>query len=391
MIGIRFDRNELAGAFGDIGTDFPLITGMILASGMNPAAVLTIFGALQIASGLLYRMPMPVQPLKAVAALAIAGNLAPETIMGGGLAIGIVMLVLVATGLINWCARVIPKPVIRGIQFGLGLKLALLAMGNYMLRDGWSGAVLAALSFGFIVYFLGHRRYPPAILVIGLGLLYALLFRNPAAAGALTPGFVLPTLRVPAAHDIWQGFLLLALAQIPLSLGNSVLATQQIAHDLYPERNITVRRIGLSFSLFNIVAPFFGGIPVCHGSGGIAGHHTFGGRTGGSVLLYGGFYLLIGLCFSRGFGQIINFFPMPVLGVILLFEGLLLMRFISDTVTDHVAFPLALLVGLAAAGLPYGFLIGLVGGTLLDILARRFNLGLFAVPTHIQTKREKQP
>src|ERR1700740_1972672 len=125
---IRFDRNEFSGAFGDMGTDFPLIAGMILAAGLNPASVLTLFGAMQILTGLLYGMPMPAQPLKAMAVLVISQKASGAELFGAALAIGIVMLVLAATGLLTRAANVVPKAVVRGIQFGLGLQLASLAL-----------------------------------------------------------------------------------------------------------------------------------------------------------------------------------------------------------------------------------------------------------------------
>src|SRR3712207_2459251 len=142
---IRFDRNELAGAFGDLGTDLPLIIGVIAASDLDSASVLTIFGLLQLFSGLWYGMPMPVQPLKAFAAIVIAQKVPAATIYGGGLAIGIIMLVLSLTGLINWLARVVPKPVIRGIQLGLGFQLATLALKEYVQADALGGYILAAV------------------------------------------------------------------------------------------------------------------------------------------------------------------------------------------------------------------------------------------------------
>jgi hypothetical protein len=126
--GIQFNRNELAGAFGDIGTDIPLIIGMILASGMDAASVLTVFGLLQVQSGFTYRIPMPIQPLKAVAALVIAQRLPASVVFGGGLAIGLFMLPLAGFGLLDRLAKIIPKSVVRGIQFGLGLTLCRLAL-----------------------------------------------------------------------------------------------------------------------------------------------------------------------------------------------------------------------------------------------------------------------
>src|SRR5438067_1003343 len=99
---IRFDRNELSGAFGDMGTDFPLIAGMILAAGLNPASVLTLFGTMQILTGLLYGIPMPAQPLKAMAVIVISQKASGAMLYGAGLAIGVVMLILAGTGLLGW-------------------------------------------------------------------------------------------------------------------------------------------------------------------------------------------------------------------------------------------------------------------------------------------------
>ena len=372
---IRFDRNEWSGAFGDIGTDLPLITGMILVSGIDAASVLIVFGIMQILTAWLYGIPMPVQPLKAVAAIVIAERLTGSVIYGAGLAIGFTMLFLTVTGLIDWLGRVIPKAVIRGIQFGLGAKLALLALTNFVQAEGATGYVLAAIAFVMVIGLLGNRKYPPALFVIMLGLLYSFLFKT--HAGILEPSFrfALPQLHAPSIQDIFLGFFVLALPQIPLSLGNSIYATKQIANDLFPEKEITVRKIGLTYSLMNIVAPFMGGVPVCHGSGGMAGHYAFGGRTGGSVVIYGSMYLLLGLFFSGSFNGVITIFPLPILGVILFFEGLTLMRLIEDTVYPRAHLSIALLVGLIAVGLPYGFLIGMIVGTLLAFVSERYQIG----------------
>src|SRR3982074_994942 len=149
--GIRFDRNELAGAFGDIGTDLPLIVGVILAAHLDAASALILFGAMQSRTALRYQMPMPVQPLKAVAALVIAQKISGNVLFGGGLAIGILMLLLTITGLVDLLARVVPKAVVRGVQFGLGLQLATLALKDYVHVDGARGYVLAAIAFALIV------------------------------------------------------------------------------------------------------------------------------------------------------------------------------------------------------------------------------------------------
>lgn len=380
---LRFDRNELSGAFGDLGTDLPLIVGMVTASGLDAASVLILFGAMQVFTGVVYRMPMPVQPLKAVAAIVIAQRLAPEVIFGGGLAIGLLMLGLALSGLLGWLARVVPRVVVRGLQFGLGLQLALLALREYVPSLGAPGYALAIASFTIVVLLLGNRRMPPAPVVIALGVGYALLFTVSPRTIAAGAGFALPGIHLPAWSDVVAGFLLLALPQIPLSLGNSVLATRQVAADLFPERApLTVRRIGVTYGIMNVVAPFLGGIPTCHGSGGMAGHYALGGRTGGSVVIYGAMYLLLGTTLSGAFESVVQVFPRPMLGVLLLVEGVALVVLLRDLVPARGGAPqelaLAMLVGLVAVGLPYGYLVGLVLGVVLAALLERGRIALEA-------------
>ncbi len=373
---IRFDRNELAGAFGDIGTDLPLVVGMILAAGLDSVSVLIIYGAMQVFTGFFYRLPMAVQPLKAVAVMVIAQSAAkqitPEILYGGGFAIGLTMLLLTVTGLVDWLGRVIPKVVVRGIQFGLGLQLAGLALKDYVQREGVGGYWLAAIAFVISLLLYQNRKYPSAIFVLILGAIYSLV-RVKLDLYSVTQqiGFKVPKIRPLAWQNIWAGFLLLALPQVPLSIGNSILAARQTAQDLFSDRAPSLKKISFTYSLMNLINPFFGGIPTCHGSGGLAGHYAFGARTGGSVIIYGALYLTIGLFFSSGFQNVIQVFPMPILGVILLFEGLALMLLIRDMTDSKRDFFLALLVGLMASALPYGYLIALVVGTILARLWRK--------------------
>jgi len=373
---VRFDRNEISGAFGDLGTDFPLLVGMILATDLDPAAVLIMFGAMQVLTGLLYGIPMPAQPLKAMAVLVITQHVPSGVLAGGGLAIGFVMLALVTSGLIDALARAIPKAVVRGIQFGLGLQLATLALKDYLPAEGLAGYALGALTFAVVLLLIGNRRFPPAPFAVALGLVYALVLRVDAASLAGSAGLSLPHWSVPTWDHVWTGFLVLAIPQIPLSLGNSILATQQVAHDLFPDKPLTVRRIGFTYALMNLINPFLGGVPTCHGSGGMAGHFAFGARTGGSVILYGSMFLVIGLFLAGGFDQVVHLFPRPVLGVILLFEALTLIGLVRDTVSDKGGFAIVVLVGLFAVALPYGYVVGLVAGALLTHLTNRGLVGL---------------
>ncbi len=366
--GIRFDRNELAGAFGDLGTVLPLIVGMILAARLDCASVLIMFGLMQIFTGLRYRIPMPVQPLKAMATLVIAQKLTGSILYGAGLAIGVVMLFLTMSGLLARLGRAIPPTVVRGLQFGLALQLGILALREYVPSDGPWGFALAIVAFVIGLVFLGNRRIPAALLLVGLGVLYASFRLQP---GQIASSFALhlPQFHVPTWSDIAQGFLLLAIPQLPLSLGNSILATRQVSQDLFPERAVDLKTIGLTYSLMNLVNPFLGGIPTCHGAGGMAGHHAFGGRTGGSVVICGLAFIGVGLFLSQGFAAMVAAFPLPVLGVLLLFEALSLIGLTRLATSSRGDFLVVALVGFLAVGLPYGFLVGMLVGTLVVALS----------------------
>jgi len=293
-------------------------------------------------------------------------------LFGGGLSIGVVMLVLTLTGGLTLLTRVIPVCVVRGVQLGLGLSLASLALTKYMPAAGVPGYVLGACGVLVMAALWGNRRVPPGLLLIALGVIYALFTGLDVRAIGNGLGITVPALHAPGWSDIWTGFLVLAIPQLPLSTSNSVIATHQTIHDLFPGRRVSTRMIGVTYALANLIAPWLGGIPVCHGCGGLAGHYAFGARTGGSAVIYGAFYVLLGGCFSRPLQEVLKVFPHPILGVVLLFESLALMRLIADQASSPRALSIALLVGVVAFSMPQGFVMGLLLGVLLYYLFRRF-------------------
>ncbi|MBI2362093.1 MAG: transporter, partial [Elusimicrobia bacterium] len=238
--------------------------------------------------------------------------------------------------------------------------------GRYIPSMDGPGWALAAGALVLGAVFRGHRRWPGALFIIGLGELYATAFRLDAGRILGGVGFTLPRIAAPSWADIGTGFLVLALPQVPLSLSNSMIATEKTLADLFPEKRVGIDRIALTYGLLNVVVPFFGGVPVCHGCGGLAGNYAFGGRTGGSVFIYGGMYLAVGLFFSGVFKEVLQVFPMPILGVVLLFEALTLLRLSSDIPTGRRAGPAAAaLTAACAVLLPQGYLVGTAAGTVL--------------------------
>ena len=362
-LNLQFNRHEFAGAFGDIGTTLPIVAALLLATDLNPAGVLTAFGLAQIATGLIYGLPMPVQPLKAMAVVVIAGQAPGGLLQLAGLMIGGVMLVLSQTGALDWLSRVIPHCVVRGVQAGLGLMLARTATG-LVAREGSAWGWVAALAALVVLALLRKNRgLPGALLVIGAALVWTAFARINWHELAHGFGFVTPH-PVAWPWDRWLAALtLLVLPQLPLSLGNSVIATQQTARDLFPERAFTLRKLGLTYAGINLAAPWLGGIPVCHGCGGLAGYYALGARTGGAVVFHGALWVAAGLFFSGAFVQVVHAFPASILGVLLLVEATVLVLLLRDLRAAPVAFALAAAVALACVFAPQGYLTGLVAGS----------------------------
>ncbi|MDB6169489.1 MAG: hypothetical protein JWM88_2353 [Verrucomicrobia bacterium] len=361
---LRFDRHELAGAFGDIGTDLPLIAGILLATKLDAAGVFIAFGLAQIASGLRYGLPMPVQPLKAMAVVVIAGQASGGLLQLAGLMSGALMLLLSVSGLLDRLQKVIPVVVVRGMQAGLGIALARTAF-NLAGRDQAWGWIAAASAVGLLVWLRGHRRVPGALLVVGAGVVWAAFHRIDWPVLIQGFGWVTPRPAVLPWEQWLTALTLLVLPQLPLSLSNSIIATQRTVTDLFPERPVTLRGIGRTYSLMNLLSPWIGGIPMCHGCGGLAGYYALGARTGGSVVMYGSLYLLIGVCFSAAFQEVLRAFPAPVLGAVLLVEAGVLLLLLRDLVRTPAALGLAAVVALLCVFAPQGYLVGMIAGCLL--------------------------
>ncbi len=364
MTRLRIDRHELAGAFGDIGTDLPLIAGILLATRLDASGVFLSFGLAQIASGLIYGLPMPVQPLKAMAVVVIAGQAGGSLLQLAGLMIGALMLLLAYSGLLDRLQKLVPVVVVRGVQAGLGLALARTALGLAG-REGTLGWIAAAAAVGLLVWLRGHRRVPGALLVVGAGVVWAAWYRLDWPALLRGFGWVAPR---PASlpWDQWLAALtLLVLPQMPLSLSNSVIATQRTAADLFPGNRVTLRGIGRTYGLINLLSPWLGGIPMCHGCGGLAGYYALGARTGGAVLVYGSLYLVIGAFFSGASQEVLRAFPAPVLGAVLLVEAGVLILLLREVARTPVALGLAIVVALICVFAPQGYLTGMIAGCAL--------------------------
>lgn len=320
----RFDRMEWAGAFGDLGTLIPFLIAYIGVAGVDPLGLLFAFGVTLIVCGAYYRTPFPVQPMKAIGAVVatqgahIAVTL--PAIFAAGLVTGLIWLALGLSGTAERIGRLVDRPIVAGIVLGLGISFML--EGLRLMAGNW---YIAAAGLAGTLLLLGSRRLPamPALLVFGL--LSGLLL-NPGALdgwGGLSidfrlPGFALADL---TWGDLATGTLFLALPQLPLTLGNALLAIRDENNRLFPDRPVSDRGVAVSTGLMNLFGSAVGGVPMCHGAGGMAGHVAFGARTGGAPIILGGILLLGALFFSSSVELLLGLLPGAILGVILFIAG----------------------------------------------------------------------
>ncbi|MBI1886571.1 MAG: sulfate permease [Chloroflexi bacterium] len=340
MRPLSFSLGEVSGALADIGVLVPIVAALVVKNGFNPTAVLLVFGLTYVVAGLYYRLPMPVQPLKAMAAIAIARDLPPETLAAAGLIFGAIMLVLAVSGLITPLASLFPRPVIRGIQAAVGLLLVQagfqLWSGPQMVRDGPDvfvgvgglavpGGVLLAAGLAAVLLLSMFRRVPATLLLlipaVAVG---AAVGGSFAALGEFSLGPVAPALALPPKSEFLAALVLLVIPQLPLTLGNAVIAAADTARGYFGEeaRRVSHRSLLVTKGFASLLAGFIGGMPVCHGSGGLTAHYRFGARTGGAPLMMGAVLLVLALGFGPSTASLFALIPLPALGVLLTIVGL---------------------------------------------------------------------
>ena len=321
--GNEYDLREAAGAFGDLGTLIPFLVGYLTISKLDPVGVLVAFGLFKVVAGLYFRTPMPIQPMKAIGTVAIsqAGAITPGAIWASGLFTGILWLVMGLTGAVSWIARLTSRPVVHGLVLGLGLAFMLEGI-RLMAGD----ALMAILAVMLTFLLLSRDRVPAMLILLLLGAAVAIA-RQPGLLGELgsmafrfqLPHFALTGLRW---EDTLTGVFVLGLPQAALTLGNAIITTVEENNTLFPDRRVTVRHVAVDHGLMNLVGASLGGVPMCHGAGGMAGHVRFGARTGGSLVILGLLVLFVGLFLADSAATLFKLFPPSVLGAILFFAGL---------------------------------------------------------------------
>jgi SulP family sulfate permease len=360
---MSFGRRELSGAVADLGVLVPIAVALIVKNGLSPTAVLLPAGLLYVSVAYVYRLPVPVQPLKALGAIAIAKGLGSDEIAAAALILGAIFLVLGRVGALDLAARAFPRALIRGVQLTVGLLFLKIAwglvsdpprsFGHFASPPAWAVPLTAAC----VLLALALRRHPISLVLVATGVI-VMLVRAGADAGFGPSSIAFPSL---TGATFWTAFTVLVLPQLPLSFANSCLATADAARVYFgEERAARVRpgRLASTLGTANLFSGAISGMPVCHGAGGMTAHVAFGARTGGAPLAIGTTLIALAVGAGAGLAALLPAFPLPILAALLGTAGLLHIALLRD-LRGLQAWALALFVGVVGFELNLAIAVGI--------------------------------
>jgi hypothetical protein len=315
---VSFSAGEVTGALGDSVTVLPIVVALGATTAVSLPHVLVLFGAFQVVWGVTYGLPLSVEPMKALAGLAIAGALTASELAAAGLVAGVVLLAMGALGALDEIESVVGRPVVRGVQFAVALLLLEtgLSLGMANLAVAGLGVSIAAVAV------LARRGQASAlaVLAVGAGLAVAETgVPSPAVPALAAFPSGAPTLSVAVVEG--------AVAQLAMTVGNAAVATAVLCADLF-DRDVSADDLSTSMGAMTLAAVPLGGVPMCHGSGGLAGKYAFGARTGGANVILGVLYAAVALVAGGG---LVMAFPTALLGVLLAVVAVQLGRAAADT------------------------------------------------------------
>ena len=387
----RFNRLEFSGSLGDLGTLLPLALGLILVNDLSPDGIFLSVGLYFIISGLYFGVTVPIQPMKVISAYAIATAMTATQITASGYLIGLVLLIIGATGAVSVIGRYIPKAVVRGVQLSTGtllmvegIKFMLGATRLQMLQQAAEPYLgisrVGEIPIGIIIgiggglltlLLLNNKKFPAGIVVVLGGIVLGLIFGIREGLHNINPGIHLPQflpLGWPTKADFTFALFALVLPQIPMTLGNAVIAYADLSKDYFGDSShrVTYKSACISMALANLVSSTIGGMPLCHGAGGLAAHYRFGARTAASNLMIGVIFVLLAVVLGNELLAVIYLLPLSVLGILLLFAGCQLGLTIMDLEKRKDYFVVLFMLGVTlASNLAAGFMVGIAVAWLL--------------------------
>jgi hypothetical protein len=342
---------DVTGAVGDSATVIPVVVALAALSDVAIAPVLLWFGVFQVAWGIRYGVPVSVEPMKALAALAIAGSLTATGLAAAGLLAGAALLLAGELGLLTRLGDAVGRPVVHGVQLAVALVLGQTALSLATSNLELVGiAILVALAAAAV------SPRASALAVVGVGIGVGFVTNGGVSPALPAVNVAVPSPAVFATPETLQA----TVGQLAMSVGNAAVATAMLL-DEYFEAGVSPDDLASSMGAMNLLAVPLGAIPMCHGSGGVAGKYAFGARTAGANALLGVAYVLAAV-FAAG---VVGAFPVAMLGVVLAIVAAQLAW--TSLETDNSV----LTLGVGVLGLTAGIGVAFGAGVLVNSVWRR--------------------
>jgi len=374
----KFGLNEWSGAVGDLGTILPLAFALVVINGFAPERIFFLWGLVYVVTGFVFKVPLSVQPLKAMVVIAIAKGYAPELMSSTSVFYGLLFIILSFTGAINWLQKWFSPAMTNGIQLGIGLILAYkaieLVVDNGLLLNLPESSLLTGLGFLIltiiIIWVVQFRfEFPITLILIAASVIVVLMLGysiDSTSANGTIASFTLPDISF-----ISDAVILLILPQLPLTLGNSVFAANDACHSFWGKQasRISAKRLGASVGFSDLIIGLLGGFPTCHGAGGIAAHAQFGAKTGGSIIIMGSIFILLAVI--SPLSNLLFLVPVPLLAAMLLFDSYKLSTLIIK-LTSRPEYVVAILVGIISFT-TRNLTIALIAGLFTELVIKYMN------------------
>jgi SulP family sulfate permease len=394
----RFNRLEFAGSLGDLGTLLPLAIGLIMVCGLQPCGLFFAVGFSYLVSGIYYGVPVPVQPMKVIGAYAIAMGLSASQVAASGALMGFFLLIIGGTGAVSLIGKHIPRAVVKGVQLSTGTLLVvqgvklMVGTSSFQIHQGTSEPYLrlqnlGAIPFGVLIGIVGavttllllnNKKLPAGLFVVSGGIILGLIFGTHEGFHVFRVGLYAPQILpygFPSRFDFSFALLVLVLPQIPMTLGNAVIAYADLSREYFGKASarITYRASCITQGLANFLSFLVGGMPLCHGAGGLAAQYRFGARTAGANVSIGLIFLILALFLGTHTLTLLYLLPLSVLGVLLIFAGSQLALSIIDLQERKGLFVALIMLGITLAS---NLAVAFIGGIALAYALRSAKLSV---------------
>lgn len=299
------------GAFSDTPILLPMIALLSVVPDFSVQKVCLVFGLVYLSASYFFRVPISVQPLKSVAISAVTLGASFNEIKICGLILGLVFFAGSFLKL-DKLAEKIPVSIIHSIQAGLGALLILQGFKSFEFpfeHYVFIQSILITVIVAATIYFPAFGKVSLLGVLATLGVVMSLFAESTARSHVAQISQKL--LQSQIRYDLVFSMLI---PQMILTTANSVIGTCDVAKRYFKKdaARVSIQNLMISIGLGNVLVALVGGLPFCHGSGGVTAHYRGGSRSWYSTAFMGVFLISFAVVSNvTGYTQVL-FHPLMV-------------------------------------------------------------------------------